>query len=89
MYNFMLSFTSMGAQIDRSVTHGRGQYTFQISGEIYHRRGSLFPESAMQSKYAQLYIYDTDHKVLNQLSVMAGANSNSIVTSILEGLQSF
>lgn len=28
MYNSMLSFTSIGAHFDRSVTHGRGPYTF-------------------------------------------------------------
>lgn len=88
MYNSMLSFTSMGARIDRSVTHGRGPYTFRISGEICHRIGSLLPELGMQLKYAQLYIYGTEHEVLNRLSVVGGEDSNSIDAFTLEGLQS-
>lgn len=42
-YNSTLSFTSIGTHIDRSVTHGRGPYTFRIGVEIYHRIGSLLP----------------------------------------------
>ena len=43
MYNSMLSFTSMGGAIDHSVMDGYGPYSFRISGNNYHRIGSLLP----------------------------------------------
>jgi len=43
LYNSMLSFTSMGGSIDYSVMDGHGPYSFRISGNNYHRIGSLLP----------------------------------------------
>ncbi|PWA45389.1 hypothetical protein CTI12_AA509780 [Artemisia annua] len=42
-YNQMFAMTSLGDKVDDSTNDGRGPYVFKISGEIYHRIGSLCP----------------------------------------------
>ena len=42
-YNQMFAMTSLGAEIDTSINMGRGPYVFKISGQIYHRIGSMLP----------------------------------------------
>jgi hypothetical protein len=59
-YNASLAFTSMGVDIDRSVS-GRGPPVFRIHGELTHLAGSLLPEDNKPPIYAQLYIYDQQH----------------------------
>ena len=75
MYNSALSFTSMGAKIDRQVTGTSGVYTFHIHGEIYHRIGTLLPDPEIQPQFAQIYIYDTDHEIQNRSNVMPSLDS--------------
>lgn len=88
-YNSLLSFTSMGGKIDHSVLDGRGPYSFRISGANFHRIGSLLPEPGTNPKFAQLYIYDTEHETHNRMGVMSRADgSTGIDTITLEGLQS-
>src|SRR5438034_2516264 len=72
MYNSALSFTSMGAKIDQQVTGTSGIYTFRIHGQMYHRIGSLLPNSETQPQFAQMYIYDTDHEIQNRFNIMPG-----------------
>lgn len=67
-YNMMFSFTSMGGRIDHSVNQGRGPYCFKIHGQNYHRIGSLLPDEGSTPKFAQLYIYDTEHEVQNRMN---------------------
>lgn len=67
-YNMMFSFTSMGGKIDKSVNQGRGPYSFTLHGQNYHRIGSLLPDDGSTPKFAQLYIYDTDHEVQNRIA---------------------
>ncbi|CAG8691743.1 12317_t:CDS:1 [Cetraspora pellucida] len=59
-YNAAHAFTSLGAKINQSVFNGHGPYSFRISGELYHRVGSLLPDSDAEATYAQLYIYDPE-----------------------------
>jgi hypothetical protein len=76
MYNSALSFTSIGAKIDQQVTGTSGIYTFRIHGEMYHRIGSLLPNSETQPQFAQIYIYDTDHEIQNRLNIMPNLDLN-------------
>jgi hypothetical protein len=39
---------------------------------MYHRIGSLLPDSETQLQFAQIYIYDTDHKIQNRSNIMPG-----------------
>ena len=42
-YNQMFAMTSLGAEVDNSINMGGGPYVFKISGQLYHRIGSLCP----------------------------------------------
>ncbi|XP_074278200.1 uncharacterized protein LOC141601796 [Silene latifolia] len=66
-YNGMFSFTSMGGKIDHSVNLGRGPYTFRMGGQNIHLIGSLLPSTGATPKFCQLYIYDTEEEVGNQM----------------------
>ncbi|XP_028086979.1 uncharacterized protein LOC114287735 [Camellia sinensis] len=88
-YNSLLSFTSIGGKIDQSVLDGRGPYVFRISGANFHKIGSLLLEPETRPKFAQLYIYDTEHEIHKRMDVMNRCGGTSgIDTSTLEGLQS-
>nr|GEV33413.1 hypothetical protein [Tanacetum cinerariifolium] len=66
-YNRMFAFTSMGGKVDDSVNRrGRGPYVFCLHGQTYHNMGSLLPQEGAPSKFAQLYIYDTDNEIKNR-----------------------
>ncbi|CAJ2632313.1 unnamed protein product [Trifolium pratense] len=67
-YNNMFSFTSLGGKIDSGADDGAGPPRFVISGQNYHRIGSLVPSDGQPPKFAQLYIYDTQNEVYNRLS---------------------
>lgn len=67
-YNNMFCFTSMGGKIENSINDGGGPPQFILSGQNYHRMGSLLPEEGSPPKFAQLYIYDTSNEVDNRVS---------------------
>ncbi|XP_071726987.1 uncharacterized protein [Rutidosis leptorrhynchoides] len=75
IYNSIFSFTSFGAKIDHSVNHGRGPYTFRISGQAYHKIGSLLPEDGGHPRYAQLYFFDTENETRNRMSAFIGSET--------------
>ncbi|KAF1889706.1 hypothetical protein Lal_00025034 [Lupinus albus] len=67
LYNMMFAFTSFGAKIDRSINSGRGPPTIRIQGQPCHRIGSMLPLPGQFPKFAQLYIYDTEHAIQNRM----------------------
>ncbi|CAF2140003.1 BnaA02g16960D [Brassica napus] len=86
VYNALIAFTSIGANIDYSVFFGRGPFTFRIQGQTgpltfriqgqtYHRIGSLIPKPGLPPKYLQLYIFDTANEVKNQLEALGQTTS--------------
>lgn len=69
-YNMMFSFTSMGGKVDSKVNQGNGPYCFRISGQNFHRLGSLVPTDGETPKFSQLYIYDTSNEIENRMSAV-------------------
>jgi len=67
-YNNMFSFTSIGGKIDSSMNNGSAPPQFIISGQNYHRIGSLLPEAGSNPNFAQLYIYDIENELSNRMS---------------------
>lgn len=66
--SFLLdAFTSMGADVDDSLNHGGGPYVFKINGQVHHRIGALLPNENTPTKFAQLYIYDTQNEIQNRM----------------------
>ncbi|KAL6495525.1 hypothetical protein OROGR_030088 [Orobanche gracilis] len=66
-YNSMFSFTSIGGKVDSSLNDGNGPPNFVLSGQNYHRIGSLLPSHGTPPKFAQLYIYDTQNETANRM----------------------
>lgn len=66
-YNSIFAFTSIGAKIDTEINRKTGPYVFKISGQNYHRMGSLLPFDGERPKFAQLYIYDTENEIDNRM----------------------
>ncbi|XP_076897758.1 uncharacterized protein LOC143551141 [Bidens hawaiensis] len=56
-------------KIDKSINIGNAPYTFILSGENYHSKGTLLPLDGKKPQFAQLYIYDTENEVSNQQGV--------------------
>ncbi|KAF1860256.1 hypothetical protein Lal_00037594 [Lupinus albus] len=75
LYNMMFAFTSLGAKIDRSVNNGRGPPTIRIQGQPCHHIGSMLPMPGQLPKFAQLYIYDTEHEIQNRMN---GIRDNNV-----------
>lgn len=65
-YNSMFSFTSIGGKVESSINNGSGPPQFILSGQNYHRIGSLLPNEGSAPKFAQLYIYDTQNELQNR-----------------------
>ena len=64
-YNASFAFASLGVHEDVLPA---GVYSFRINGSVCHRIGHLQPNSADERpKFAQMYIYDTDHEIQNRL----------------------
>ena len=51
-----------------SINRGQGPYVFKISGQIYHRIGSLSLAENNDPRFLQLYIFDTQNEVQNRLN---------------------
>jgi hypothetical protein len=88
-YNSLFAFTSLGATVDKAINNGTAPYVFKINGVVHHRIGTMLPRRGAQPKFAQLYIYDTEHEAQNRLGIF-DADGNSaeqpdpqIVTSLL------
>jgi len=91
-YNLALSFiTSMNANLDRrSVTNNiSGAYAFCVHGSVHHlMSSSLVPSDdttssattiAPQPKFAQIYIFDTDNELRNEMNVAGNSEVLYIV----------
>ncbi|GJU86868.1 hypothetical protein Tco_1294414 [Tanacetum coccineum] len=76
-YNSMFAFTSMGGKQDTSVNTGRSPYCYRLHGENYHLAGPLLPETGKPTKFAQLYIFDTENEIQNRISTVSYAESSS------------
>jgi hypothetical protein len=62
-YNNAFAFTSLGVNLDHNLANStEGMYTFRISGQMYHRIGSLLPQSEQnEPKFAQIYFQDPEY----------------------------
>lgn len=77
-YNSALSFTSMNANLDRSVANSNvGAYAYRIHGTVYHLMSNSLtpnPNENQQPKFAQIYIFDSENELQNRMNVAANSN---------------
>ncbi|KAM3204632.1 hypothetical protein P3L10_028041 [Capsicum annuum] len=64
----------MGGQVDGSINRSKGPYVFRMSGQNYHRIGSLLHEIGKTPQFAQLYIYDTENEITNRMNCLSQGN---------------
>jgi hypothetical protein len=76
-YNNALAFMSVGANLDTSVAQ-RGNYTYRLRGELYHRMGSLLPQLGEAPKFAQLYINDPHAKLDGRMGNFGDLNRDTL-----------
>lgn len=80
----MFQFTSIGGRIDDEINRRPCPYVLRICGQNYHKIGLLLPLDGQPPKFAQLYIYDTEHEVpnrmkpFNSLKNKSGINENVV-----------
>ncbi|KAM0850516.1 hypothetical protein ACQ4PT_053040 [Festuca glaucescens] len=68
-YNSMFAFTSLGANVDKSINIGGGPYVFKINGAVAHKIGSLLPAGGKDPQFAQLYIHDMERELDHRLKI--------------------
>lgn len=78
-YNSSMSFTSFGS---KSISFPNGISNFKIQGQIYHKMGSLLPETH-DPLFGQLYFFDSDTQRNSRTNQNGGLCAN-----ILDRLQS-
>ncbi|XP_058742589.1 uncharacterized protein LOC131625469 [Vicia villosa] len=86
LYNMMFAFTSPGAKMDNRFNNGRGPPNYRIQGQTCHRIGSMLPLPGEKARFAQLYIYDTEHEVQNRFDIFRKRDGVDI--NIVEKLSS-
>lgn len=69
----MFQFTSFSGRIDEKVNKRPGLYVFRISGQNYQMIISLLPFDGGVPKFAQLSIYDTEHKATNRVQFLSSS----------------
>ncbi|KAL3535168.1 hypothetical protein ACH5RR_003629 [Cinchona calisaya] len=60
---------SHGLTRNKGSRRHHGVYTFIEQGQMYHFINQLVPADAEKPKNLQLYFFDTDHKIVNRLSI--------------------
>lgn len=85
--NGLLAFTSMGAQIDYTVTGTPGPFAFRVHGQTLHRIGSLLPPEGTTPQYLQLFIVDTENELANRKKAFSkGTSDITLDDNVITGL---
>ncbi|KAG2204923.1 hypothetical protein INT45_006334 [Circinella minor] len=86
-YNNVLSFTSLGANIDHTVANARGSaYNFRIQGSMYHSIGSLLPNENEAPAFAQIYVLDTSSAETANRHAVAPVPLNDTILQQLQNM---
>ena len=86
-YNNVLSFTSLGANIDHTVANARGRaYNFRIHRSMYHSIGSLLPNENKTPAFAQIYVLDNSSAETANRHAVAPVTLNNAVLQQLQNM---
>lgn len=80
MFNSVMSFASIGVQIDYLL--GRGRQCFRVQGQIYHW---LSGDHASKAKYGQLYFLDTAEALNARTNLVNTTNQTDVCNPTLLG----
>jgi hypothetical protein len=67
-YNSSMSFTSFGTN---AIRFPNGVSNYRIQGQVYHRMGSLLPETH-DPLFGQLYFYDSETQLTSRMNQNGG-----------------
>jgi hypothetical protein len=83
MYNNSISFTLLGANVDRSVKGPKGVNVFWISGAFTHLVSSIEPANPKDPGFSQIYVVGTGgtHEAKHRIQKAQGAGGNTSLTS--------
>ncbi|CAN1261642.1 hypothetical protein LINPERPRIM_LOCUS10928 [Linum perenne] len=65
---------------------GGDPYIFSISGQIFHRLGSLIPTEGMPPKFAQMFVFDTANEIKHRMNSFP-SDINDISEQIIKELK--
>lgn len=85
MYNNAVSFTSLGAKIDKDVAGQKGIHTFRVSGQLTHNIGSALPEVGVKPAYSQIFMLGDGGE--EEVKMRATYFKNRLKNHILMSLQ--
>ncbi|CAG8829924.1 4452_t:CDS:2, partial [Gigaspora margarita] len=84
-YNSVFTFTSTSAKLDNNLANAQsGVYTYCVQGSFYYRIGSLLPENAVEPRYLQMYVWDTQHELDHQTNVIPNSGLNPALIQSLK-----
>ncbi|XP_031106095.1 uncharacterized protein LOC116010718 [Ipomoea triloba] len=87
-YNNMFLFTSLGANVDKSINMGNSPPIFRINGLSFHLMGGLLPQQGNKPKFSQLYIHDTENEVENRINAFSlSQNIDQLHVTIVEDIK--
>ncbi|KAF7826327.1 ATP-dependent DNA helicase PIF1 [Senna tora] len=74
----------MGGRIHNSTNDGKGPDVFRLHSQNMHLMGDLLPGVEETPRFSQLYIYDTDNEVFNQMrNASSSATKNPCDASVV------
>ena len=84
LYNSILAFTSVSANVDEKLMKARnGVYNYRISGSVHHKISNFIPDDNEPPKFSQIYIYDA----AMQSSIRTGKFPKIIDVNIINMIQ--
>lgn len=85
LYNSLFAFTSTGGRVDNTINNGGAPYIYRLNVQNHYLFGSLIPDDGEETKFYQLYIYDTQNEIstLRWVSVSGG---DPVDAEIVQGL---
>ena len=66
-HSMMFAYRTMGGRIDKSVNQGQRPYYIKFGWQNYHRIKNLLLDDGNWSKFQQLYIVNTQNKIINRI----------------------
>ncbi|KAI7960258.1 hypothetical protein MJO29_005326 [Puccinia striiformis f. sp. tritici] len=68
-YNNALSFTSLGAKVDKSTQGQQGIFTFRISGNLFHNIRPVHPATIPGAGFSQIYVIGSNDEAEAEMRV--------------------
>ncbi|KAI7943051.1 hypothetical protein MJO29_012895 [Puccinia striiformis f. sp. tritici] len=78
-YNNALSFTSLGAKVDKSTQGHLGVFSFRVSGSLFHNIRSVLPTTTPDAGFSQIYVVGTNDEDEAGLRVKKSGSDLNII----------